>query len=59
MELEIVEEYVLLGEKRYRVRVKGTNFYVNVSAQSREEALQKAKDILEKIRVDRVLKSLK
>ena len=59
MELEVVEEYVLLGERRFRVRVKGTNLYVNVAASSREEALSKALSMLEKLRADRVLKGLK
>ena len=59
MELEVVEEYVLLGERRFRVRVKGTNLYVNVAASSREEALSKALSMLEKLRADRVLKELK
>ncbi|MCE4611071.1 MAG: hypothetical protein F7B17_03775 [Desulfurococcales archaeon] len=59
MELEVVEEYVLLGERRFRIRVKGTNLYVNVAASNREEALSKALSMLEKLRADRVLKGLK
>jgi hypothetical protein len=58
-ELEVVEEYVLLGEKRFRVRVKGTKLYVNVAAGSREEALEKARSILEKVSADKVLKGLR
>ena len=59
LELEVVEEYVLLGERRFRIRVKGTNIYVNVAASSREEALSKALSMLEKLRADRVLKGLR
>lgn len=55
-DLEIIEEYVLLGEKRFRVRVKGSQIVVNVTAGSREEALEKARMILERVGADKVLK---
>jgi len=55
LELEIVEEYLLLGERRFRVRVKGTRLYVNVAASSPQEALAKARSLLEKLRAERVL----
>ncbi len=45
-ELEIVESYRLLGEPRYRVKVKGTNLVINVHALSEDEALEKAKKIV-------------
>lgn len=59
MELEVVEEYILLGERRFRVRIKGTSIYVNVAASSPEEALEKARALLERLRAERVLKDEK
>lgn len=56
MEFEVVEEYILLGERRFRVRVKGTRVYVNVAASSPEEAAEKAKAMLERLRAERVLR---
>lgn len=56
-ELEIIEEYILMGERRYRVKVKGSRLVVNVAAASREEALRKAREILERVRADRVLRN--
>ena len=49
VELEIIEEYLLEGERRYRVRVKGTRIVLNVGASSSEEALEKAMRLYEKI----------
>ncbi len=46
-ELEIVEKVILEGVTRYRVRVKGTNIFINVAADSAEEAYLKARKILE------------
>ncbi len=45
-ELEVVESYKMLGEPRFRVKVKGTNIVINVHASSEEEALKKAREIL-------------
>ena len=49
VELEIIEEYLLEGERRYRVRVKGTRIVLNVGASSPEEALEKAARLYERI----------
>ncbi len=46
VELEVVERYTLLGEERWRIRVKGTRITVNVAASSAEEAISKALEIL-------------
>jgi hypothetical protein len=46
-EFELVEEYFLEGEHRYRLKVKGTNLIVNVAADTLEEAASKAAGILE------------
>ncbi len=59
IELEVVETYELLGEKRYRIRVKGTIVYVNVAANSEEEAKKKAIEMLKSMELDKVLKELK
>lgn len=59
IELEVVETYELLGEKRYRIRVKGTIIYVNVAANSEEEAKKKAVEMLKSMELDKVLKELK
>jgi len=44
-ELEIVEEYEIEGRKRFRIRVKGTNIILNVTASSPNEAAEKAAEI--------------
>ena len=49
VELEIIEEYLLEGDRRYRVRVKGARIILNVSAGSPEEALEKATRLYKKI----------
>lgn len=48
-DLKIIERYELLGETRYRICVKGTNLVVNIGADSDEEALGKALEVLSKI----------
>ena len=51
MEFEVVETYVLDGQRRYRLRVKGTNIVVNVAADTVEEAGEKAVKLLEKAKI--------
>lgn len=46
-EFELIEEYFLEGEHRYRLKVKGSNLIINVAANSLEEAASKAAGILE------------
>ncbi|NPA05140.1 MAG: hypothetical protein GXO09_03480 [Crenarchaeota archaeon] len=58
-DLEIVEEYELLGEKRYRLRVKGTNIVINVAASTPEEAVKKALQVAERVQLDTFLEKLK
>lgn len=54
MELEI-EEIVILGdnsigsEKRFRIKVKGTNITLNIRAETEEEAMEKAVKIMESL----------
>ncbi|MEM4101093.1 MAG: hypothetical protein QXE24_00240 [Desulfurococcaceae archaeon] len=52
-ELKVIEVYELFNEKRYRIRVEGTNIVINVSATSEEEALRKALSILAQANLDR------
>ncbi len=59
IELEIIETYELLGEKRYRIRVKGTIVYINVAANDEEEAKKKAIEMLKSMELDKVLRELK
>jgi hypothetical protein len=47
LELEVIESYKLMGEPRFRVRVKGTRMVINVHALNEEEALKKARKMLE------------
>jgi len=58
LELEVVEEYVLLGQKRFRIRVRGSRLYVNVAASSRDEAISRAREMLERLEAWRVLRRL-
>lgn len=49
VELELVEEYVYGGERRYRFKVKGTNMMINVRADSVDEGIERAIEVLKKI----------
>lgn len=49
VELDLVEEYVYGGEKRYRFKVRGTNIVVNVRADNVDEGVEKAIEVLKKI----------
>ncbi|MET1102270.1 MAG: hypothetical protein ABWW69_07340 [Pyrodictiaceae archaeon] len=51
--LELVESYELLGEKRYRFKVKGLNVIINVSADNTTDALKKAYKILKELELDK------
>ncbi len=58
-ELEVVEEYELLGEKRFRIRVRGTRVYFNVSAETPEEAKEKAARMIKELGIDSLISMLK
>jgi len=45
-DLTILGKYELMGEQRFRICVKGTNIVVNVTADSEEDAIRKALEIL-------------
>ncbi len=51
VDLEIIEEYIIDGQRRYRVRLKGTNIVVNVEAQNDEEALRKVAELMVKLKM--------
>ncbi|MCG2872864.1 MAG: hypothetical protein L7G94_02725 [Acidilobus sp.] len=55
-EFEIVEEYFLNGEHRFRLKLKGTNIIVNVVAETPEEAASRATGILDKVKAYKMLK---
>ena len=58
LELEIVEDYELLGEKRYRLRIKGTSIYLNVSANNEREALEKAQNMIRELQLDKLVREI-
>ncbi len=45
----IVEEYVISGVKRYKIKDDKTGLIVNVAADSSEEAMKKALEIIKKV----------
>ncbi len=59
VEFEILEKYELLGERRFRVKIKGTKIVLNVSAKNDEEALEKAKELVRKVKLEEVLNQYK
>ena len=58
IELEIVEKYELLGEKRYRVRIKGTSIYLNVAANNEQEAINKANKMIRELSLDKLVREI-
>ncbi len=51
MEFELLEEFVINDEHRFRIKIRGTNVILNVSADSLEEAIKKALEIIEKLEI--------
>ena len=49
VELDLIEEYLYLDEKRYRFRIRGTNIIINVRADSVEEGVERAVELLRRI----------
>ncbi|MEO3992810.1 MAG: hypothetical protein QN229_00620 [Desulfurococcaceae archaeon TW002] len=47
--LEIIEEVLVEGGKRYRIRLVNTNITFNVSANNPEEAVRKAAELVVKL----------
>ncbi len=46
VEFELVEEYYYAGQRRFRLKVRGTSITVNVAADNLDEAVEKAFEIL-------------
>ncbi|ALU11633.1 hypothetical protein EYM_03245 [Ignicoccus islandicus DSM 13165] len=46
VKLEIIEKYSALGEKRYVVKITGTNILINIKAENEDEALKRARKLL-------------
>jgi len=59
VELEIVEKYELLGETRYRVKIKNTKIILNVSAATDKEALNRAKELIRELKLHEVINQYK
>ena len=59
VELELIEEYELLGEKRFRFRVKGTNIVINVGASGLKEAKERAVRIIEDMHLKEFLERIR
>lgn len=47
-DLEIIDVYKLLGETRYKIRVKGTRLVFNVHANTGEEAIRRVLSLIKK-----------
>lgn len=47
--LEVIEEILVEGGKRYRIRLANTNITFNVSASNPEEAVEKAAELALKL----------
>ena len=59
VELELIETYELVGEKRYRFRIKGTKIVVNVAAENESEAVEKALKLIKDLELDKLAEKLK
>ncbi len=57
IELELVEVYRYEGfpEKRFRFHIKGSRIYINVAADTIEEAVEKAKKIIKHLEIGKIL----
>lgn len=55
-DFEVIEEYIRHGRRVFRVRYKGSKLIFNVTAESEEEALSKARRMAERIQASRVLR---
>ncbi len=58
-DFEVIEEYELLGEKRFRVRLRKTNIVFNVAASTRDEAVERALELARRLEIEKVLDKLR
>lgn len=50
--LELVEEYIIDGERRFKLRIKGTNLVFNVSGDNLEEAAKRAISMVKSLKLN-------
>ena len=55
IKLKVIEKYEVSGKTRYRVQIEGTKIVINVGASSEDEALEKARRIIEEIKLDKYI----
>ena len=48
-----------MGEKRFRVRLKGTNIVFNVAANDAKDAVERAAELARKLEIDKVLEKIR
>ena len=58
-DFEVIEEYELMGEKRFRLRLKGTNIVFNVAADNRDKAVEKALEIARRLEIEKVIDKIR
>ena len=58
-DFEVIEEYELMGEKRFRLRLRGTNIVFNVAAEDREKAVEKALEIARRLEIEKVIDKIR
>ena len=58
-DFEVIEEYELMGEKRFRLRLRGTNIVFNVAAEDREKAVEKALEIARRLEIEKVVDKIR
>jgi len=51
IELEVVEEYVIDGVHRFKLKVKGSNIVFNVNAENLEEAVRRVIDMMKSLKL--------
>ncbi|MEM4499007.1 MAG: hypothetical protein QXH57_02715 [Sulfolobales archaeon] len=49
--LELIEEYIIDGERRFKLKIKGTNLVFNVSGSNLEEAVRKATSMIKYLKI--------
>ncbi len=58
-DFEVIEEYELMGEKRFRLRLRGTNIVFNVAAEDREKAVEKALELARRLEIEKVIDKIR
>lgn len=50
--LELIEEYIIDGERRFKLRIKETDLVFNVSGDNLEEAVKKTTSMIKSLKLD-------